>query len=1146
MKISFHAGVSDKICPALTKLLLIMKLTALIMLIACLHVSARGFSQKMNFRGRDVSLPDVFSAIKQQTGYVVFYNVDDLNGLKPVTLDVKNISLTDLLETCLKDQPLGYTIQNKTVFISRIHLAAPDKGVLPMAPADVHGRVTDSAGNPLAGASVAVKGTKRVVSTNDKGEFTLAGLDGRSMLVVSYIGYSTRETRVSGKELSGLEIVLRHNNNPLDEVQVIGYGTNTRRFSIGSSTTVTAEEIAQQPVNNILLTLQGRVPGLVVTPNGGAPGASARIQIRGQNTLQSSLDNNVWAYDQPLFIIDGIPFAPQNNKINLTSRLGADAAVTFSNTSSAADGMSPFNSINPADIESITVLKDADATSIYGSQGSNGVILITTKKGKPGKTSLGINVDRSVNAVARPLQMLNTQQYLDLRREAINNDQVPASMINSSLFPDLTVFGQNKYTNWYHQFFGRTSSNTNAHATLTGGSNTTSFIFTAGYSNSEYNFPGNFADNRYTLHSAIHHSALNDRFTLDFGTDYSYDNNNSSGNPNVGSAYVSPPNLPDLLDSTGNLVWNYRGVDLSSWQQYAYLKQTSDLQSYNLNTVLNAGYKIAKGLRISANMGYSRFTTEETGQQPLSSQSPQYYNESSATFGSSAYQTLSIEPQLDYRLNTRKGAFTALLGASYKKNLSDNVLTTGMGYSNDALLGSINGASQIMSSDNSSIYKYEAAFGRLNYIYDQKYIVNLTGRRDGSSNFGVDRQFGNFGSAGLGWIFSEEKGFKTALPFFSYAKLSGDYGTSGGDGISPYQYQAFWQPNTNVNTFQGIRPYNPVNLYNPDYSWSMKKTWNIGLDLGVFDNRILLNATWYQSRTDNQLTKYALPAQTGFSSVLENFDATVQNTGLEFTLSSNNIKSRNFNWTTNFNLSVNRNKLLAFPGLESSPYAFYYVIGKSVNIVNGYKYRDVNPTTGLFEFYDAKGEVTGAPAYGVASQGGDMAPIADLQPKFTGGFSNSFRYKNITLTVFFQFAKQTSLNYLSDIYGGQGGQYIPGGLTNVPVQALNHWKNPGDVSKLEKASTGYEYDASDAAYNFIESSGAYSDASYIRLKTLSLEYQFPDTYLKKAGMKNLRIFIHAQNLLTITKYEVGDPESAGSLYIFPLQRTVAGGLSFNF
>ncbi len=1115
------------------KLLLIMRLTAVILIATFMQVSATGLAQTLSFKKNKTTYKEVFTEIKSQLGYNVVWLANKFDEKKTVDVNFSNASLESVLNKTLEGLPVSYTVKNKTVVLKVNEEVSSFRKRLAslFADIDVHLRVVDSKRNPLAGASVSWKSAKGGFTTNADGEFTFRGMDENAVLTISYVGYITQSLKA--KPDMGT-IVLQLEDSKLDEVQVIGYGTNTRRFSTGSATTVTAEDIAKQPVTNLLLALQGRVPGLVVTAGAGVPGASARIQIRGQNSLKTSSSNgDATPYDQPLFIIDGVPYAPQNNNSNLYNALGQ------SMNSNTQLGFSPFNSINPADIESITVLRDADATSIYGTQGSNGVILITTKKGKAGKISLSANVNRSVNNVTKPLQMLNTQQYLDLRHEAAAADGLTTEMMDNYTFPDLLVFDQNKNTDFYKDFFGGTASITDAHATLSGGSNATTFVVSGGYTDSRYNFPGDYADKRYTLHSNIHHSGLNERLTVDFGTDYSYDRNNTSGNPNLANAYLTPPNMPDLLDGKGNLVWNYQGLDISSYQQYAYLRQTSLLESYNLNNSLRAKYKIIDGLFLSANMGYSRFSTIQYQAVPKSTQNPLYNSPSTTTFGNTALQTINIEPQIDYVRKIGKGTLSALLGGSYKKNMKNISSIFAYGYANESMLGSVNGATNVSATDDNAIYKYAAVFGRLNYQYDGKYIINVTGRRDGSSNFGPNRQFGNYGSAGLGWIFSEEEGFKEALPFLSYAKLTGSYGTTGSDGIDGYKYLSYWKSITDVNTFQGIRPLQVLNAYNPDYSWSLKKTLNLGVDLGFFDNRVLLNATWYQSRTGNQLINYTLPTQTGFNSVLANFDATVQNSGLEFSVSSTNIKSRGFTWTTAFNISTNRNKLIAFDGIETSPYANIYKIGEPTTTVFGYQYKGVNPTTGVFEFYKANGETTYDPVYGVAAQGGDMVPIADTQPKFFGGLGNTFTYRGISLTAFFEFKKQTGLNYLYSIYS----QSPPGSYINLPVQALDHWKNLGDASDMMRLTTGYDYYG--AASSFVNSSGAFSDASYIRLKTLSLDYTLPDHYLSKANLRNVRVFMNAQNLLTITGYKVGDPEMAGNLYSFPLQRTLSFGLSFN-
>jgi TonB-dependent starch-binding outer membrane protein SusC len=483
------------------------------------------------------------------------------------------------------------------------------------------------------------------------------------------------------------------------------------------------------------------------------------------------------------------------------------------------------------------------------------------------------------------------------------------------------------------------------------------------------------------------------------------------------------------------------------------------------------------------------------------------------------------------------------LGGTYKNNITGSNTTTGTGYTSDAMMGAINGATNVMASSISNQYKYLGVFGRLNYIYAQKYILNVTGNRNGSSNFGPGHQYGNFGSIGAGWILSQEKAFQRNLPFISFAKIAGNYGTSGSDGVAPYQYQSFWRTMFGVPVFQGTKPYQVINPYNPDYSWGVKKSLNLGLDIGVLDDRLLANVTWYHNREGNQLIAAALPAQTGFSSVTENQDALIQNSGWEFSLNSNNIRSSAVKWITTFNLSFNRNKLLKFPGLEGSAYANVYVIGQSTNVVQGFSYKSVNPQTGVFEYYKKNGDVTISPDYKLASRGGDRVVIADPQPRFTGGLGNQVTYKSFSLSVFFQFAKQTTFNYLYAIYSNP----LPGTMSNLPVKSLGlYWKKPGDNATMERLTTDQDSDAATAASNFVTSSGAYSDDTYLRLKTLEFSYHLTNSLLKNLHLQACRLYISGQNLLTLTNYKIGDPELPGNFTAFPIQRDLIVGLSLNF
>jgi TonB-dependent starch-binding outer membrane protein SusC len=1126
------------------KVLLIMRLTALLVILTVIEARAAASAQKITISEKNAALKKVFREIRKQSSYDFLYTDQLLQNAKPVSIEMNSADIVDVLDQIFKNQPLTYIIDEKTIVIK----AKPDNTVVQAQIADttitVTGRIVDSKGVALPGATIKVN-RNIIAITGIDGSFNLPHVSEGKLVQISFVGFLPKEVTAAPKLGN---IILEEKNRELDEAHVIAYGKESRRFSIGSTASVNAAEIAQQPVGNVLQALQGRVPGLMVSPASGQPGALISLQVRGQNTLSGIID--------PLYIIDGVPFTAQSIALGGVNS-GGDISQLGVYARPAAQGSSQnysfgaMNSINPNDIESISILKDADATSIYGSMGSNGVVIITTKKGKAGKDELDVSVNSGYNSAARPVQLLNTQQYLKVRQDAFNaSGETP----DSSTAPDLKVFDPNKYTNWEKTILGNTTHHTDMHVSLSGGSDNNTYLLTGGYTRSDFMLPGDYADRRLSFHSAFHHQSQDKRLTIDFGADYSYDRNNIPDGAFTPSILI-PPNTPNLLDPAGNLIWNYKGFDLTGLQFYNYTKETHLLSTYNLLDHFNITYKLAPGLNMGINAGYSRNDVSEILMQPSSSLSPLYLSyglQSNSEFSATTLQTINIEPQLNYSRTIGKGELTALLGGTYRKDNSYENQQQGYGYSSDLLLGSIGGATTKYAYDLFNIHKYVAGFARVNYIYDQEYIISLSGRRDGSSYFGPDYQFGNFGSAGLGWIFSEEEKFKQALPFISYAKISGNYGTSGSDGYAAYLYQSFYSSYSpglpqNIPTFQGTSPLFAYNLYNPYFHWSTKKSLNLGLDLGFWKDRLLANVTYYRNREDNQLTQQSLSSQTGFYSFFGNTPAIVQNTGWELTLNSKNIITKDFSWSSNFNITLPNNKLIAFPNLAQSYYYGRYAIGSSTTMAYLVKYKDVNPTTGLFEFYTANGQVTSNPNMQVAQNGGDMTSIVDLQPKFFGGFGNTFTYKRFSLSAYFQFSKQTAPNYLSSIYSGL---YGPGSaLLNMPVQVLNnYWTQPGDHSQLQRLVTNTA--SSNAAYAtasnaFAQSTGVYSDDTYLRLKTLALSYNLPDRFLKGLGIKNFKAYMNVQNLLTFTDYKVGDPEIPGGFASAPIQRTLVFGLSFN-
>ncbi|MBS1603312.1 MAG: SusC/RagA family TonB-linked outer membrane protein, partial [Bacteroidetes bacterium] len=807
-----------------------MKLTGFLLFMALFQVQASGLAQTIRLEGKDMPLKKVFAAVEAQTGYMVVYNQRDLLHATTVSVNVRDMPLTDFLQLIMKEQPLTFSIQGKTIVLSRKEATA--SAGMPQSPprasAVIKGKVVDEDGKPLEGATIFKKNTSISRLSNAEGQFTM-NVDEGDVLVISYVEHKTREIKISASLIASgmISITLAKTNSELDALRIIAYGTDSRRVGVGAVSTVTSAEISDQPVSNPLAALSGLAPGLNIGFTSGAPGAAVKVQIRGQNSLsQSSFGTK--PFDQPLFIVNGVPVAAQNFNINALNSLAG------SNYLDAYGGTSPFNGINPEDIESITVLRDAAATAIYGTQGANGVILITTKKGKAGKTRFSASVNTAFNTAARKPKLLNTGQYIAYRKEALANDGIDLSTATPTDYPDLLLFDQNKYTDWVDYYLGKTSGNLDAHASASGGSERTTFFLSGGYTHSNYSFPGDFDYNRVTLHSNIHHGSTDGKLTIDFGFDYAYERNYSSASPYAITGIMTPPDFPDLVDAaTGKLNWTYKGFNTGAYEQYAAnIRQPNVLQAYNMTNSLAAGYAITRELKLNINVGYSRITSDEAQQQPASSLNPANNPVSTATFGKSTFETINIEPQLNYQHSFGRGVLTALAGGTYRRNNATVITLQGSNYTDEALLGSIGAAGSVQATDSYKPYRYAGAFARLGYVYDQKYIIQLSGRRDGSSNFGPGRQFGNFSSVGAGWIFSGEQFFKDALRFISYGKLSGSYGTTGTDATLPYQYQQLFSASSNITGFQGVRPLNVQNLFNPDYGWDTKKSWNIGLDLG--------------------------------------------------------------------------------------------------------------------------------------------------------------------------------------------------------------------------------------------------------------------------------------------------------------------------
>jgi TonB-linked SusC/RagA family outer membrane protein len=1095
-----------------------MKITAFLLTVISLHAVAGGHSQTITISARNAPLEKIFTEIKKQTGYEFVYRWELLQNTRPVDLDVKNASVKQVLDICLKDQRLDYKIMENLIVLSE--KAEPKNiGPPPLPLIDITGVITDADGRPLPGANVKVKGVSKGTTTNQRGEFTLTGVDENATLEISFVGYEAQTIAV--KNRSTIHASLALINKQLDEMIVQAYGTTTRRLNTGNISKVSGEDISKQPVSNPLAALAGRVPGMIATQTSGVPGSAFKVEIRGRSALDFAYSRN-----DPLFIIDGVPFDPGNLPTNQVSN---SATKPFDITQG---GLSALNTINPADIESIEVLKDADATAIYGSRGANGVILITMKKGQAGKTTVTASVTTGTSKVGRTMDVLSTQQYLQMRREAFANDGITPTIANA---PDILLWDTTNYTDFKKLFIGKTAKTTNIQLSASGGNSTTQFLIGLGYNTQTNVFSDDLTDKVISSHFNVGHKSNNERFAISLSGSYSSDKNQLLRDDLTTSAMNLPPHIL-LYDSLGNLKWNHGGVNYTTvlgdqvGNPLSLLKKKYTSINTSLLSNLILTYKISKDLTAKLNLGYTTFGTDETGINPKSSYPPEFSTLASSSFADSKARSWNIEPQIEYIKSLSKGKLSVLIGGTWLDQTRQWKSISATNYTNDLLLYSIGAAGSVSVNNNFEQYRYAAFFCRINYNWKDKFIVNLTGRRDGSSKFGPNRRFANFGAIGGGWIFSNESFIKKSLPFLSYGKIRGSFGVTGNDQIGNYKYLDLW--NNTTTPYQGVPGLFPNILFNPDYNWERTRKFEMGMELGFLKDRILFSASYYQSRSGNQLVNYKLPNQTGFPGIIKNLPALVENKGVELVLTTKNFNSKNFTWTSSINITLPKNKLISFPGLASSSYAFTFAEGKSLSTYFRYRYLGVNDTTGLYTVEDVNKD-------GLINNS-DLQFLGNLDPKFYGGFQNNLSYKNIEFSFFFEFKKQVGENYLGRLSTG-----YPGRIRNQPVVVLDRWQKPGDKAQVQKYASSLSTFTALAGSYLNLSDGIYSDASYIRLKNISLAYNLPSGFSKKLHLEGGSIFFQGQNVFVITKYVGSDPETQ-DLYTLPPLKTFVAGIKLTF
>lgn len=966
----------------------------------------------------------------------------------------------------------------------------------------IQGTITDGS-NPLPGVTIAVKNKRISAAISDySGQYTLS-VSLQDTLIISFIGFKTAIVPVAGRKT--VDVRLNPDMTTLQEVRInTGYYSVKESERTGSISKITSKEIEKQPVSNILATLQGRMPGVNVIQETGVPGGGFSISIRGINSLRE--DGNA-----PLYIIDGVPYSSDG--------------LSYAQSSTTIPGENnPLNSINPNDIENLEILKDADATAIYGSRGANGVVLITTKKGKSGKTSFVVTTSTGSGKVTRMLDVMNTQQYIKMRKQAYANDGITKYPANA--YDVNGKWDQNRYTDWQKELIGGTAEILNTQLSVSGGSEQTHFLVSGNYMSESTVFPGSSLYTKAGTRISLDHKSENNKFKINFTAGYTSQKNDLPWTDFVTLSRTLAPNAPNLYNSEGKLNW-----ENNTWlNPLANLEGKNKTATNDLIANTQLAFELAKGLDFKSSFGFTSVNSEASRISPSTMYNPafNYGPELSAVFLNTVDRQSSIvEPQINYYTDLGSSEFNVLVGGTFQNQETKFLIHEASGFSNNSLIYDLTAATNLSIKKNETVqYRYQAFYGRFNYTYQNRYILNLTGRRDGSSRFGPGKQFAAFGAVGIAWLFNKEKFIQNSLPFLSFGKLRSSYGTSGNDQIGDYQFLDTY--GSSGYHYQNTNGLMPLRLYNADFGWETNKKFEAALELGFLKDRIMFTAAGYKNRSSNQLVGLPLPGSTGFTSIQSNLDAVVQNTGLEFTLRTVNIQKENFNWTTNLNITIARNKLISFPGLEGSVYKNDYIVGQPITIKKLFESKGVNPQTGIYEFTDVNqdGQITYAD---------DRQTARDFTPKYFGGLQNQLTYKNWQLDFLFQFVKQINFNFAS-------AKNYAGTFRNQPEELVDSWTQIGDLAPYQRYTSGTNRKAMLATDYYASSDAAVGDASYIRLKNISLSYDMPTEWFR---IMHCRISLQAQNLLTFTSFKGADPEFT-QYGVLPPLRIISAGFQFTF
>ena len=1017
----------------------------------------------------------------------------------------------------------------------------------------IKGKIT-SMGSPLPGANIVVKGTSNGTTSDFDGNYLLENVSSSATIVVSFTGYITKEIPVNGK--STINVSLDEDTQTLDEVVVVGYGTMKKSDLTGAVASIKSDVIEDQPFSGVDQAIQGKISGITVTQNSGAPGGGVSIRVRGITSLTGS--------NEPLYVVDGVPFdGGDNNDSFQFSTLGGGNGQTK---------VSALSNINPSDIESIEVLKDASATAIYGSRGSNGVVLITTKKGKAGKSTISYSTYMGVQEVPKYLNMMDLKEYATYYSDIYTTlgQSIPFEFQNPELL--------GKGTDWQREIF-RKAPITNHQLAFSGGNEKTKFYTSLNYFDQEgivINSDFNRASMRINLdHNISDNFKVGNNLTFSKSKEHITFNDDEAGV--ISTALRQAPNVP-VRYSDGSWGGPTENDGISGGLNPVALSEIKNntLSRFKINGNFYTEVKFAKDFTLRSEIGYDYNTARVEVFEPTYVIGNQENGTSTSIKRTSENFYWILKNYLNYNKTINKHSINAMIGQEVQESKWFNLTGSRRGFlTNDVQALNAGDADTATASQDQGTWSLASYFSRLNYSFDSKYLLTATIRADASSNFGENNKWGYFPSFSLGWVLSNEP-FLQNNNTISLAKLRVGYGEVGNQNIPGYSYGA------RLKTTPSIwgSGFAQANIGNPDVKWEATKSTNIGAELGLFSNKIKLELDVYKKISSDFLFQQPLPSYLGAQNTASYMGLNppyvnlgeMENKGIDITLTTRNISNDNFTWTTTTVVSAYKNKLTKMANDGDAIYETFEfnntltktAVGKPVGqfyghiaegifrteeeLYNSPSQGEINESTGIWigdiKFKDISGP-EGTPD-GVIDDY-DKTNIGNPHPDFTFSMANNFKYKDFDLSINLQGS------YGNDIYNWtrrmtEGMREIRG---NQLAKVLNRFvEGVNENTNLPRFSSNNANDNSRVSSRFIE------DGSYLRIQNITLGYNLPTDILGDKLFSRFRVYVTAQNVYTFTDYSGYDPEigaySQNALLMgvdngrYPTPRTFMLGINLDF